>query len=290
MKSRMIAKTGKRIITIMLSLIMVVGVFAGVKLDVKAERKDVTSLKPGDTLHAGDEIYPPEEGYFGPVYCYFKGQANIATTRGESSPTKGRPYTILKFEVKNYLYDTYEVIKVENQNGLWSLDVYLIPRETQPEETPEETTGETTSNKLPINEEVPNHICNFQWVTTIDPTTGADGLEEYKCAGCGLVKESHPIPASVAAVKDFYGNIKDAPKNGSITYDSGKLYTISDYLLKKMSERSDMAVTVKFEYQNAKYELTFTAGIDFTPVLTDEDTMYGYFGVAAKLGLTVTAK
>ena len=91
-------------------------------------------------------------------------------------------------------------------------------------------------------------------------------------------------------MKDFYGNIKDAPKNGSITYDSGKLYTISDYLLKKMSERSDMAVTVKFEYQNAKYELTFPAGIDFTPVLTDEDTMYGYFGVAAKLGLTVTAK
>ena len=45
-----------------------------------------------------------------------------------------------------------------------------------------------------------------------------------------------------------------------------------------------------FEYQNAKYELTFPAGTDFTPVLTDEETMYGYFGVAAKLGLTVVAK
>lgn len=75
-----------------------------------------------------------------------------------------------------------------------------------------------------------------------------------------------------------------------ISSDSGKLYTISDYLLKKMSERSDVAVTVNFEYQNAKYELTFPAGTDFTPVLTDEETMYGYFGVAAKLGLTVVAK
>ncbi len=117
-----------------------------------------------------------------------------------------------------------------------------------------------------------------------------DGLEEYKCVGCGAVQESHPIPASVAAVKDFYGKVKDAPANGTVTYDAGKLYTISDYLLKKMSERSDVTITVNFEYQNAKYELTFPAGTDFTPVLKDEETMYGYFGVAAKLGLTVVAK
>ena len=138
--------------------------------------------------------------------------------------------------------------------------------------------------------EIPSHSCNFQWTTTIDPTTGADGLEEYKCVECGAVRESHSIPASVAAVKDFYGKFKDAPANGTVTYDSGKLYTISDYLLKKMSERSDVAVTVNFEYQNAKYELTFPAGTDYTPVLTDEENMYGYFGVAAKLGLTVVAK
>ena len=135
-----------------------------------------------------------------------------------------------------------------------------------------------------------SHTCNFQWITTIDPEVGMDGLEEYKCVECGAVQESHPIPASVAAVKDFYGKVKDAPANGTVTYDSGKLYTISDYLLKKMSERSDVTLTVNFEYQNAKYELTFPAGTDYTPVLTDEETMYGYFGVAAKLGLTVAAK
>ena len=138
--------------------------------------------------------------------------------------------------------------------------------------------------------EIPSHTCNFQWTTTIDPTTGADGLEEYKCVYCGAVQESHLIPAGVAVVKDFYGKVKDAPANGTVTYDSGKLYTISDYLLKKMSERNDVTLTVNFEYQNAKYELTFPAGTDFTPVLADEETMYGYFGVAAKLGLTVAAK
>ena len=102
------------------------------------------------------------------------------------------------------------------------------------------------------------------------------------------MQESHPIPASVAVVKDFYGKVKEAPEKGSITYDSGKLHTISDYILKKMAERNDVSVTVKFEYQNKKYQLTFPAGLDYSAVLTDEETMYGYFGAAAKLVLKVT--
>lgn len=147
-----------------------------------------------------------------------------------------------------------------------------------------------TGTTQPANnsESKPRHTCNFEWVITLDPTTGADGLEEYKCTGCGIVKESHPIPASVAVVKDFYGKVKEAPENGNITYDAGKLYTISDYILKKMAERNDVTVTVKFEYQNKKYQLTFPAGLNYSAVLTDEETMYGYFGAAAKLGLKVT--
>ena len=147
-----------------------------------------------------------------------------------------------------------------------------------------------TGTTQPANdsESKPRHTCNFEWVITLDPTTGADGLEEYKCTGCGAVSESHPIPASVALIKDFYGKVKEAPEKGSITYDSGKLYTISDYVLKKMAERNDVSVTVKFEYKNKKFQLTFPVGLDYSAVLTDKETMYGYFGVAAKLGLKVT--
>ena len=107
---------------------------------------------------------------------------------------------------------------------------------------------------------------------------------------CGMVKESQPIPASMGAVKNLYGFIKDAPENGNITIDFGKLHTISDYLLNKMSERSDVTVTISFEYQSAQYEITFPSGTDYSAVLEDEDTMYGYFGVAARLGLTVETK
>lgn len=161
------------------------------------------------------------------------------------------------------------------------------PSGQQPQSQPASQMAEESGEQLGG---VEKHEHFFQWVTTLDPQVGVDGLEQYLCTGCGLVEESHAIPAGVATVKDFYGNVKEAPENGSVTYDAGKLYTISDYLLKKMAERSDVTVKVQFEYQNIKYELTFPAGTDYTPVLTDEETMYGYFGVAAKLGLTVEAK
>ena len=105
-----------------------------------------------------------------------------------------------------------------------------------------------------------------------------------------MVKESQPIPAGMATVKNLYGFIKDAPENGTVTNDFGKLHTISDYLLKKMAERSDATVTIQFEYKNQKLQITFPAGTDYTPILTDTDTMYGFYGVAAKLGLTVTER
>ena len=166
-------------------------------------------------------------------------------------------------------------------------NIYYPFTPSQPTVTPpsQPTAAHSTESSA-----APSHEHSFQWVTTVEPQPGIDGLEEYKCMSCGMVKESQPIPASMAAVKNLYGFIKDAPENGNVTIDFGKLHTISDYLLNKMSERSDVTVIISFEYQSAQYEITFPSGTDYSTVLEDEDTMYGYFGVAARLGLTVEAK
>ena len=160
-------------------------------------------------------------------------------------------------------------------------------QDPNPEEKPDTTAVSKASTPKSY---APSHECNFQWVTTVEPQPGVDGLEEYKCVTCGMVKESQPIPAGMATVKNLYGFIKDAPENGTVTTDFGKLHTISDYLLKKMAERNDATVTIQFEYKNQKLQITFPAGTDYTPVLTDTNTMYGFYGVAAKLGLTVTER
>ena len=300
MKSRMITKAEKRIMAVMLSLMMVVGVFAGMKLDTKAAGREyrVDELKEGMVLYAGDVIIIPAVDGMG-------NRVSIDTVNYKSSELGTgwmpmylepdgkeiritlRTYNYNGTEYDSFTFNYTNITPMEIENEKW-ICYYIDFSSYSVSSSEVNNTNDTNNTQTPIASY--SHTCSFQWVTTIDPQVGMDGLEEYKCVECGAVQESHPIPASVAAVKDFYGNIKEASENGSITYDSGKLYTISDYLLKKMFERSDVTVTVNFEYQNAKYELTFPAGTDYTPVLTDEDTMYGYFGVAAKLGLTIDAK
>ena len=305
MKSTMITNAEKRIMAVMLSLMMVVGVFAGMKLDVKAadEYTAGINLDVGGFVKAGDKIIipKPENGYYSHyvnVYIYNPapdGHPKINGSQlGVPSPATSSEVTItmpsLNYDNKeytNYKVTTCKYRQRDITHYQWDIFFQAVD---ESEVVPTEVISGNESQSDVSVVDTPSHTCNFQWVTTIDPSAGADGLEEYKCVYCGAVQESHSIPASVAAVKDFYGKVKDAPANGTVTYDSGKLYTISDYLLKKLSERSDVTLTVNFEYQNAKYELTFPAGTNFTPVLTDEDTMYGYFGVAAKLGLTVVAK
>lgn len=161
---------------------------------------------------------------------------------------------------------TYDLIVGNGQSGAISKDI---------------TESKKNSSDAPV------HIHSFSWVTVTEPSVGVDGLEEYRCS-CGLVEQSQGIPGSQFYVKDMFGNIKDAPANGTVEYDAGPWHTISDYVLKKMAERPDVAVTVRFTYKGKNYQITFPAGTDYIAVLNDEDIMYGYFGVAEKLGLIVT--
>ena len=88
-------------------------------------------------------------------------------------------------------------------------------------------------------------------------------------------------------VKGLYGEIKNAPLNGTVTFDSGRQYTMSDYIIKKLAERSDVTTVVTFEYNKTAYRLTIPAGADYSALLADEDYFYGYFYFAQLVGATI---
>ena len=303
-----ITGTGKRIMTMMLSVIMVTGIFAGMKLEVRAAKNYSFDLSdPGGFTFALQNTYYSDDtlvftGFSQPPagdkYIYIVRWDYIFNSKrvGSSITTCGENLSEVFITIPNdSQYDYAKLVDYTpptvSQGQIQVVEfvfhIYYPFTPSQPTVTPpsQPTAAHSTESSA-----APSHECSFQWVTTVEPQPGIDGLEEYKCLSCGMVKESQPIPASMAAVKNLYGFIKDAPENGNVTIDFGKLHTISDYLLNKMSERSDVTVTISFEYQSAQYEITFPSGTDYTPVLEDEDTMYGYFGVAARLGLTVEAK
>ena len=303
-----ITGTGKRIMTMMLSVIMVTGIFAGMKLEVRAAKNYSIDLSdPGSFMYALQNTYYSDDtlvftGFSQPpagdTYIYIVRWDYIYNSKrvGSSITTCGENLSNVSITIPNdSQYDYAKLVDYTpptvSQGPIQVVEfvfyMYYPFTPSQPTVTPpsQPTAAHSTESSA-----APSHECSFQWVTTVEPQPGIDGLEEYQCMSCGMVKESQPIPASMATVKNLYGFIKDAPENGNVTIDFGKLHTISDYLLNKMSERSDVTVTISFEYQSAQYEITFPSGTDYSAVLEDEDTMYGYFGVAARLGLTVEAK
>lgn len=184
-------------------------------------------------------------------------------------------------------YDTMNVSReVQAGNTVYTVDAkggvdyYLFSTNNA---TP--STQPTISNTTASGD---SHQHAYDWKILTDPTIDQDGVYAYMCS-CGDVKEKQPITAAQVFVKELYGKVKEAPQNGTVIYDAKSWSTISDYILKKMAERSDAAVTIKFNYQKAAYEITFPAGTDYTPVLNDTETMYGFFGIAKLLGLDVKA-
>ena len=300
------------LITLVISFAMVVGIFGGMKLDVEANEhslklSDLANNEGktnfmNDTFTSGDIIKIDANGTtYTSAMCYFYIEYG-----GEKLPDEH----LMFMQSKNYV-STLTIPSKETTTMQWQC-TSINDSETQtiyftfvfknsssdPSDTPSSETGSESASSTPSDtsssqtgsEAVPSHQCNFQWVTTVAPQPDADGLEEYMCTGCGAVQEQRSIPASMASVKNLFGFVNNVPENGTVTTDFGRLHTISDYLLKKMAERSDAAVTIQFEYKNQKLQITFPAGTDYTPVLDDTDTMYGFYGVAAKLGLTVTER
>ena len=159
----------------------------------------------------------------------------------------------------------YERNEVQEKQENWKIliltfNVYINQIAEQPAEN-----AESSSN-------VSSHTHSFSWVTVTEPSVGVDGLEEYRCS-CGLVEQSQVIPGSQFYVKNMFGTIKDAPASGTVEYDAGSWHTISDYVLKMMAERPEVAVTVRFTYKGKNYQITFPAGSDYTAVLNDEENM-----------------
>lgn len=303
-----IKRIGKSIMAVMLSLVIAASIFAGMKLEVRAAKNYSIDLSdPGSFMFALQNTYYSDDtlvfdGFSQPPagdkYIYIVRWDYIYNSKrvGSSITTCGENLSNVSITIPNdSQYDYAKLVDYTpptvSQGSIQVVEfvfhIYYPFTPSQPTVTPpsQPTAAHSTESSA-----APSHECSFQWVTTVEPQPGIDGLEEYKCMSCGMVKESQPIPASMATVKNLYGFIKDAPENGNVTIDFGKLHTISDYLLNKMSERSDVTVTISFEYQSAQYEITFPSGTDYSTVLEDEDTMYGYFGVAARLGLTVEAK
>ena len=283
--------TGKRIITTSLAAVMTITILFGNGIEARADEYFLKfdDLK-GHELKSGDVIIPDDASTWFHFTFYDGNDGSISVTIKMRCTERHTIQTSYKNE-KSEIVGTGAKWKCTDR-GSTHLDLIgepYIPQteEKKPESTPpKEVTNQPNVEDQPeIAEEV--HLCNMEWVTTKEPSVGEDGEECYRCSSCGRTEQKMPIPGAVAYVKDLYGFIKDAAKDGLVTYDAKTNTAISDYIIQKMAERRDVTTVISFEYKGEKYQITFSPEADYDALLNDEEQFYGYLGLSGYKGITV---
>ena len=279
-------KTTRKLLATLLTFAMLFGS----SMTVFADEIECKNLNVNDVLTEGDSIILSQEVKDDRYAKYLRHSIIIQGTSSGNNNDSGR-----------YSGDDFKLTVSVPTGKQWTIDnksLSPFPDETfRPYKyiiTVHETdavpsTNPTTPSSNPVEEptkveEVHEH--SYSWVTVQDATAEQDGIEEYRCS-CGAVAERSIIPASQVFVKGLFGEIKNAPLNGTVTYDTGSLYTMSDYIIKKLAERSDVTTVVTFEYERKPYKMTIPAGVDYSAILADDDYFYGYFYFAKITGSTI---
>ena len=282
--------TGKRTITILLTLVMIITALLGNGIEARAAEyslKDKNVM--GYEFESGDVIIPYDAFSWFNFTFYDGNDGRISVIIRMKCTERHTIQTSYKNE-KNEIVGTGAKWKCIDQ-GSAHLDLIGEPYIPQTEEKkpesapPKEVEQPIAADQPEIAEEV--HLCNMEWVTTKEPSVGEDGEECYRCSFCGRTEQKMPIPGAVAYVKDLYGFIKDAAENGLVTYDAKTNTAISDYILHKMAERRDVTTVISFEYKGEKYQITFSPEADYDALLNDEEQFYGYLGLSGYKGITV---
>ena len=286
--------TGKRTITILLTLVMTITILFGNGIETRAAEyslKDKNVM--GYEFESGDVIIPYDAFSWFNFTFYDGNDGRISVIIRMKCTERHTIQTSYKNE-KNEIVGTGAKWKCIDQ-GSAHLDLIGEPYIPQTEEKkpesapPKEVEAQPIVAAQPEIAEAPEagHLCNMEWVTTKEPSVGEDGEECYRCSFCGRTEQKMPIPGAVAYVKDLYGYIKDAAENGLVTYDAKTNTAISDYILQKMAERRDVTTVISFEYKGEKYQITFSPEADYDALLNDEEQFYGYLGLSGYKGITV---
>lgn len=296
MNKKELKRRGKGLLALILAFMMMFGssmtVFAGTAYDLIS---DPAGLKIGDTLQGGDIIKI--------------GTGSLIVTIDGGGNMKGY-YTSTRYCVElpagdKYRVDSYSKGLDAGWEPLYNVALSTIPAtpsgstgstgNTSTESNSDDTKSGNVSPELSEEEQYiarlrseywENHVHTFSWVTTREVTAEQDGIQENRCS-CGLVQDTAVISAGQVILQKFYDMVRNAPADGTVSYDSGSLHTLSDKMLECLSERSDVTVEISFVYEGTAYKMTIPAGCDYSALLSDEDAFYGYFYFAQQTGAKI---
>lgn len=274
-------KKNKKQINLFLAAILCITMLGGTGITANAASYNISTIGKNDIIEAGDTII------------------------GNCSLLYGTPsYISYSIFIDNTKVMQVNNVQVDHLTGSYYCNEKLICHEITTQLIPAadtaiyqyyfKTVPDTPASEAPTaaaaTSEDKEHQHSFSWIVTTEPTESSDGETAYMCTGCGLTEAVQPISGGVYILNEYKNLLENAPQNGTVYYEAGNLACISDYMLKKYQNCSEVTLVINFTYEGTDYQLTIPSGTDLTALLNDSESFYGYFGLAQALGLTVTTR
>jgi hypothetical protein len=142
---------------------------------------------------------------------------------------------------------------------------------------------------------IPPHEHTYEWVELVDMDGYFLGQEQYKCTGCGHVRESRTLNYTCPVIDETLDEVAKVESeiaanptgaNRTITKDVGGYYFINRPLAEAFTQNGTITLIYTFLYEHKLYELTIPAGFDLTAVLNEEGYA-GFMWIAAHPGTTL---
>ena len=287
-------KTLKRLMTTVLTMAMMIGVFAVGVIQVKAAPTyelvavgdDVTYEEAkalvADNPSSQAEREPDSE--FIPIIRELISEAGLSSGKLVVFYNISTQDSINSAVWEQQEYGGWTTMSTNDQyNGMKRIGYvyyYLVINEDAsqtPTPNPGSSTGGNTPqtpSSNPVKSEEPAHEHSYSWVTVQEATTGQDGIEEYKCS-CGAVAERNVIPAGMTMVKDLVRRIETAPENSIVEIKTEYFTCYTAYIMNALRKRPDVSLKTTFkDYDKDGSIKTFTIPAGKAP--DDKELFYGF--------------
>ena len=94
--------------------------------------------------------------------------------------------------------------------------------------------------------QAPPHVHSYKWETVKEPTEKEDGLEVYKCTGCGDIKAKNVLSAQTVFEAEIIKKIEKCPLNGTVYVETIPWNSFGRGVRDAMIKRPDVTIKASF--------------------------------------------
>ena len=130
----------------------------------------------------------------------------------------------------------------------------------------------------------PPHVHSYKWETVKEPTEKEEGLEVYKCTGCGDIKEKNVLSAQTVFEAENIKKIEKCPLNGTVYIETIPWNSFGRGVRDAMIKRPDVTIKASFLSEGHKgipLKVTLPAG---SASLFDQNGYLGLCNAGTTLG------